>query len=390
MRIGAETIVGQHRVKEELASILASGRLGHAYLLSGPPGVGKKALALAFAEAINGVTNLNPPHPEATSAKRNWHIHPDIHLFLPMPRESSETERLERIRWMADDPYAIVDFGNRPGAGASDSKNKNAFFSIDYFNDFIRPSITLAPNEGGRSVVVIANIELMRDRVANAFLKILEEPPADVVFILVTDRFNQLLPTIVSRCQLIRCQALSKDDVKQALMSRDGHSEPDAEYLARITGGNYAMARYLDMASLKEIRSEIVDFLRAAYTLDPRPIIDIAAKWSSTLNNEAQRSVLNLMEVFLRDLIQFRATGDSAFLTNADLADVIAKFTSSLREARLDEMVSQIEEGRERFTVNIQTKVWYTVLAFRFSALMRGEDPAIPDDEPWFHMPALA
>lgn len=390
MRIGAQTIVGQQRVKEELAAILESGRLAHAYLFSGPPGVGKKALALAFAEAINGVTNLNPPHPDATSRKRNWHIHPDIHLFLPMPREHTETERNERIGWVAEDPYAIVDFGNRPGSGGADNKNRNAFYSIDYYHDRIRPSVSLSPNEGRRTVVVITNVEHMRDKVANAFLKLLEEPPPEVVFLLVTDRINQLLPTILSRCQLIRCQALSKADVKAALMERDGHPDTDAEYLARITGGNYAMARYLDMAVLKDIRSDIVAFLRAAYTLDPRPIVDIAAKWSSTLNNEAQRSVLNLMEIFLRDLIQYRATGDATLLTNADLADVIIKFTGSLPDARLEDMVAQIEEGRERFSVNVQTRVWYTVLAFRFSALMRGDDPVVPDDQPWLHLPALA
>lgn len=390
MRIGTDTIVGQNRVKEELSSILESDRLAHAYLFSGPPGVGKKALALAFAEAVNGITNLNPPHPGATSAKRNWHIHPDIHLFLPMPREHSETERLERIAMVAEDPYAVVDFGNRPGSGGSDSKNRNAFYSTDYYHDFIRPSVLLSPNEGRRTVVVIANMELMRENVANAFLKLLEEPPPDVVFLLVTDRINQLLPTITSRCQLIRCQALSKADVKEALVSRDGHSDADADYLARITGGNYALARFLDMDQLKEIRTDIVAFLRASYTLDPRPILDIAAKWSGTLNNEAQRSVLNLMEVFLRDLVQYRATGDVSFLTNADLADVITKFTGSLRDARLDDMVALIEEGRELFTVNIQTKVWYTVLAFRFSALMRGDEPVVPHDEPWLHLPALA
>ena len=389
MRIGSESVVGQKRVKEELTSILDSGRLGHAYLFSGPPGVGKKALALAFAEAINGITNLNPPHPTATSSKRNWHIHPDIHLFLPMPREHSEFERSERISMVADDPYAIVDFWNRPGGG-SYGKNRNAFYSTEFYHDSIRPRVMLSPNEGQRTVIVIANVELMRDNVANAFLKLLEEPPRDVVFLLVTDRINQLLPTILSRCQLIRCQALTHGEVKEALVSRDGRSEADADYLARVTAGNYAMARYLDMGLLAEIRSEIVAFLRASYTLDPKPILEISTRWATTLNNEAQRSVLNLMEVFLRDLIHYRATGEASLLTNADQADIIAKFTGSLRDARLDVMIDQVAEGRALFAVNIQTKVWYTVLAFRFSALMRGEDPTVPEDQPWLHMPALA
>lgn len=390
MRIGRDTIIGQNRVKDELAQILDSGRLGHAYLFSGPSGVGKKALALAFAEAINGVTHLNPPHPSATSNKRNWRIHPDIHLFLPMPAEHSVSERLERIDMLADDPYAVVDFGNRPSTGGtSDTKNRNAFFSTDYFHEEIRPSVFLKPNEGRRTVVVIANVELMKDKVANAFLKLLEEPPEDVVFLLITDQFNLLLPTIVSRCQVLRCQALSNTEIRDALIERDGRSEADAAYLARISGGNYSMARFYDLDALKQIRVDIIAFLRAAYTQDPEPIVDISTKWSTQFNNEAQRAILNLMEVFLRDLILYRASADESLLTNVDQIDVISRFVGSLSDARLDDMVEQIASGRPLFGVNIQSKVWYTVLALRFSALMRGHDTAIPDHEPWAHMPAL-
>jgi DNA polymerase-3 subunit delta' len=388
MRIGLDSIVGQHRVKEELEQILTSRRVSHAYLFAGPPGVGKKALALAFAEALNGVTNLNPPDPSATSAKSSWYTHPDVHVFLPMPSKVNENELRERVALLAKDPYAIVDFGMRPSLHSdNESKNRVAFYSVEYYHNEIRPRFALKPNEGTYSVVVLCGIEKMHEKVANAFLKSLEEPPQNVVFLLITDRFNALLPTIVSRCQTLRCQALSEDDIAHALQHRDGLDRADAEYLARISNGNYGLARYYDVETLRETRNEIVEFLRASYIQDPKPILNIALKWSQ-LNSDGQQLLLNLLEVFLRDILFFRASGDDAKITNLDQKEVIRKFVGSLQNARLEEMIQQIHDGRRLYASNVNTKIWFTVLSLRFGSLMRGQDMAITEDDAFKHLPA--
>lgn len=388
MRIGRDTIVGQQRVKEELEQILASRRISHAYLFAGPPGIGKKALALAFAEALNGVTNLNPAHESATSPKSSWYTHPDVHVFLPMPSRMNENELRDRVALLAKDPYAIVDFGLRPSLNSdAESKNRVAFYSVDYFQDDIRPRFTYKPNEGAFTVVVLCGVEKMYDKVTTAFLKNLEEPPENVVFLLITDKFNALLPTLVSRCQILRCQALSEDEISQALQQRDAVEPADAEYLARISAGNYGLARFYDVDTLRATRNEIVEYLRASYIQDPKPILNIALKWSQ-LNSDGQQLLLNLLEVFLRDILFFRASGDEAKITNIDQKEVIRKFVTSLQEARLEDMIQQIHEGRRLYLSNVNTKIWFTVLALRFGALMRGQDMAITDDKSWKHLPA--
>lgn len=389
MQIGKESILGQTRVKEELGQIIASERVSHAYLFTGPVGVGKKALALAFAEALNGIQNLNPPSESATSKKSSWIKHPDIHVFIPLPSVVSQTELRERLLMLADDPYAVIDFGLRPALGnETDSKNRNAFYSVDYYRDNIRPSMFLKPNEGRYSIVILTGIEKMQEKVANAFLKLLEEPPEDVVFLLVTDHFNHLLPTIVSRCQILRCQALTSEEISGALEHRDGRSRSDAEYLARVSAGNYSLARFYDVESLRSIRNEIVDFLRASYLLDPKPILDIALKWSTQHHSEGQQQILNLMEIFLRDLMLYRATSDETRITNLDQKEVIAKFVGSLQNARIEDMISEIHNGRQQYANNVNSKIWFTVLALRYGALMRGNDMAITDETAWKHLPA--
>src|SRR5690625_7732943 len=93
----------------------------------------------------------------------------------------------------------------------------------------------------------------MRKEAVNAFLKLLEEPSENVMFILTSSRPEQLLPTIVSRCQEIRLQALSSGDIEEGLTRYDGISREDAAYLARISDGSYSLARFYDLDELRPI-----------------------------------------------------------------------------------------------------------------------------------------
>jgi DNA polymerase III subunit delta' len=388
--IGGNAVVGQHKIRGEISKILESGRIAHAYLLAGPQGVGKTAVALSLAEAVNGIENLSQLGNSKFSSKSGWFTHPDIHVFFPMPRQHSANERTQRLQLLAEDPYAIIDFANRPGIDAdTDGKNRNAFYSADYFRETIRPSMMLKPNEGRKTVVVLLNIEKMPEKAANAFLKTLEEPGEDLMFILTTDNFNSLLPTIVSRCQILRCSGLTSEQIANGLMLHDGLSETEASYLARIAGGNYALTRFFDATTLKENRSDIVQFLRMAYTQDALGITTIATKWASKLGNEGHIGLFNMMERFLRDLAVYLASGNSELITNLDQIEVIKKFTASLKEARIYEMIDHLNRHRPMIYQNVNSRLIYTVIAIRFGWLMRGLDSPVPSTQPWNHLPAF-
>jgi DNA polymerase III subunit delta' len=387
--LGNRRIVGQAKARAQLSKSLASGRISHAYLLAGPAGVGKKALALAFAEAINGVDHLSDLKGHAFSKKSSWYSHPDINLFLPLPSTVSFDELRMRIDMLSKDPYEIVDFGLRPSiTGDDSSKNRNAFYSVKYFNEEIRKVSYYKPNEGQKNIVIITNVEKMRKEVANGFLKLLEEPGENLMFILTTDNPNILLPTILSRCQIVHCPPLSHTEIQNGLVTLDGIPAGESSYLARIAGGNYAMTRFYDTATLKTNRQAVIQFLRYAYSNDAVQITRTAASWQSDLNLEGQASVLNMLEMFIRDLMVYMQTGNSDSLINADQADVIGKFCASLKDARLDSMLQQVAFARKIIYQNVSPKLIFTVLANRFTALMRGYDMVIPGDEPWHHLPA--
>lgn len=391
---GDRRLVGQSYAREHFQRIVQSGRISHAYLLSGPPGVGKTAFALAFAEIVNGIDNLTALDSQAFSKKSSWFTHPDIHVFLPLPtsvitNNDVAAELRPRLEMLRDDPYEIVDFSLRPSlTDDENSKNLRAFYPIKYFRDEIRPSAYLKPNEGEKTVIVMTGIDSMRDETANAFLKLLEEPSEDLIFVLTTENSEALLPTIISRCQHIQLSPLKTGEIEQALIEYDGLSEEDARYLARVSGGNYAMTRFFDVDTLKNTREEIIDYLRNAYLQDAVEISRQAQDWQSQQNLEGQIALLNVMEVFLRDLMVYRSTEKQELVTNADQFEVVKNFCNTLKDARLEEMIEQVNSCKPMIYQNVQPKLIFTVLALRFSSLMRGADPEISTHDSWKHLPA--
>lgn len=195
---GDRRLVGQRQAREHLERIIHSGRISHSYLLSGPSGVGKTAFALAFAEILNGVDHLTDLGGQAFSKKSSWFTHPDIHVFLPIPTNVSVSELRSRLELLKEDPYEVVDFSLRPSITNDEhSKNRRAFYPIRYFREEIKPVCYLTPNEGHKTVVIMTNIEEMKAEAANAFLKLLEEPSEDLVFVITTQHMESLLPTII-------------------------------------------------------------------------------------------------------------------------------------------------------------------------------------------------
>lgn len=393
---GDRRLVGQQFAREQIKRILQSERISHAYLFSGSPGTGKKAFALAFAELINGIDNLTGLGDQAFSKKSSWFTHPDIHVFLPVPTSAVRNNNVEkelrpRLEMLRNDPYEIVDFSLRPSLTDDESsRNLQAFYPIDYFREHIRRAARLKPNEGRKTIIVLTDIEHMRKEAANAFLKLLEEPSENLMFLLTTSHTEALLPTILSRCQHIQLSALKTKEIEQALTAYDGLSREDASYLARVSGGNYALTRFYEVDQLKSLRTEIVDYLRASYIQDAVEITRMAQDWQGRENIEGQIAILNVLEVFLRDLLVYRATENRTLITNADQLGVIQKFCDTLHEARLQSMIEEVNKCKPMIYQYVQGKIVFTVLALRFANLMRDRDLEIASDESYKHLPAFS
>lgn len=388
---GDRRLVGQSKAKDQIQKILNSDRLSHAYMITGPEGSGKTAFALALAEAVNGIDHYTDLKGTTTTKKSSWFTHPDIHVFIPLPSKTGEGELKARLELLAEDPYEIVDFSSRPVlTDTESSKNLQAFYSISYYHEEIRPRTVYKPNEGNRTVIVITEIDTMRKESANAFLKLLEEPSDKMLFILTASKTDQLLPTIVSRCQQIRLNPLSNEEVASGLINFDGIDPDSAHFLARLAGGNYSVSRFFDPDKLKKSRVEMIDFLRFSYTQDVSEILAIIQHWNRSLNRENQIALCNSLELLLRDLFVYNETKKSELITNSDQMDIIEKFCNTITNARIDQMIEHLQHLKELLYQNVQMKYIFTSLSFRFFYLMRGLEPPISKNNSWQHMPAFS
>ena len=195
-------VPGQEKVKEMFARALREGTLSHAYLLSGPEGLAKTAFARELAVALVSGCGGCGACAECARARRG--IHPDLHVV----EREGDLIRVEQVEPVLAD-------------------------------------LSLRPFAAGRRVWVIPEVEYLHPPAASKLLKSIEEPPDHVFFLLITDRLERVLPTIVSRCQVVEFRPLSDVEVAAYLRERHGLDGVAAEALARLSTGSVERAARL-------------------------------------------------------------------------------------------------------------------------------------------------
>lgn len=373
-----DSILDQERVVDTLRRALRQDRVAHAYLLHGPEGVGKRAVAYEMARALECPEKVDEACEECTTCRKTGRmVHPDVHVHLPHPWSQEEDRDEEdigkRIQRLGENPYSAIDYVRRPSlSDPSETSNQQVYYRIDQVRqDLIQP-MSLAHGEGQYKVNILIDAEKMRDEAANAFLKLLEEPPPRTVFFLTTNRPEQLLSTIVSRCQQLRFDPLLPETIERALRDRNG-AEPDAaKMLARMADGSYSHALELaENENLMTSRELVLDFFRAAYSQRVESL-DTCVQELKNQGRERTKNVLDLMLRWVRDLLLYRTMGDEAPLVNVDQAETVARFCKNLPDADLEGMVQLVEEAVELAERNIRLPLVLTALGHGLARAMRG------------------
>jgi DNA polymerase-3 subunit delta' len=267
-----EKIIGQKETKDQLVQMVQNNRLSHALLFLGKEGNGSLSLAMAFAqyivcEKVNGKTSaavgpslFGEPAPPATNIKETVNdscgicaactkasqfIHPDIHFSYPViPRKSGDkplsTDYIKEWReFVSIHPYGnVFDWLQFIGA-----ENKQGNITADECNDINR-KISLKSFESEYKILIIWMPEYLTKN-GNKLLKLIEEPPPNTLFILVAENEEQILPTILSRTQLVKIPLLSDTDIEVALELRSSVKIDKARQIAILSEGNYREAIHL-------------------------------------------------------------------------------------------------------------------------------------------------
>src|SRR4249919_3008308 len=266
-------VIGQQDVKKHLAEMISLNRLSHALIFLGKEGCGALPLALAFAQYVSlnphakqtakeaaaslfgDVEEVAAPTIPSTPAeadafmeknlaysKASKFVHPDIHFSYPViPKKSGDKPKstdyiTEWREFIAQLPYGnAFDWLQFIGA-----ENKQGNITAEECNDIIH-KLSLKSFESEYKILVMWMPEYL-GKEGNKLLKLIEEPPADTLFILVAENEDLILPTILSRCQLIKLNVLETDEIAEALMKRGNVEAETAQQTAAIAQGNYREA----------------------------------------------------------------------------------------------------------------------------------------------------
>jgi DNA polymerase-3 subunit delta' len=319
---------------------LAAGTLGHAYLVTGPPGVGQVTLAQALAMAVNCERITPGVTPEAETApcgvcRSCRHIqrgiHPDVRV-ISLATQAAEAER---------------------------KGTRNASITIDTIRD-LKDEAYQRPNEGRKRVYLIAEAEALNDASVSALLKVLEEPPPHVLFLLVAPSAEAVLPTIRSRCQPVAMHALSRAAVAEWLVREHGADAEMAARVAALTGGRPGAALTLlaepDQAAQGEGVESFLTMVESGGIAPFRAIDALEKRWRN--GGEERAAVLTELDLWLgcwRDALLI-AVGQRALVTHRAQMARLEKFAAWPLPA-LHTALAAVEEAVVRLDRNVNPRL---------------------------------
>ena len=350
-------VIGQEKVCERLLQMTREGRLPHALMLCGPQGVGKKALAVAFAcYLLNEVREEQFSHLEPRTshlAPRTSHLendpeppmlqnlqHPDLHFTYPtikLPSMSSDHKPVsddfarEWHELVMQGPYFSMD----EWMTAMGGENQQAIITAGESDALVR-KLSLKSSQGGYKVSVIWLPERMNIECANKLLKLIEEPPQQTVFIMVCEEPDRLLETIRSRVQRIDVKQLPAETIAQALQQRRGISEEAARRISRLANGSWMKA--LEELQVGTENEQFLDLfimlMRLAYQ---RRVRDLR-KWSDTLasfGREKQKRFLTYFLHMIRENFMYNFQQEELCYMTQQEEDFARNFARFINEANI-------------------------------------------------------
>jgi len=330
-----DQLIGNDNVKHLLRRMLEAKRLPGAMLFVGEEGVGKKLFALEIAKALNcrkpqGVEGCGGCPACLRMSKFNY-------------PQSAESDDWKKIIWTDHPDVGMVVAPKRVLIVEQMRAVENA--------------ANYRPFEGAARVFIIEDADKLNDSSANALLKILEEPPHTSFIILLTSRPAQLLPTIRSRCQMIRFSPLAAEEIENYLTQNKIAVGKDARMLARVSRGSIGRAFSQDSEKFMSQRESMLKVLKALVAGDDHiQLLRSAEELNEARYKDEFEVRLDILETLIRDAWMLALEAPSTKVVNEDLLPQLAKISERLDRHRPGGWISRIEEMREQLVVNINRK----------------------------------
>jgi DNA polymerase-3 subunit delta' len=335
MMTGNWNLVGHEWAVDMLKKHVINGTTRHAYLFAGPPGLGRRTLALRFAQALNCPTPVEAGIPcgECRACKQIEAMHyADLSIIEPTIKDPNNPREL---------------------IPAPDGEIR-----IQQIRE-LQKTINLKPYQSRYRILIFLRFDQASVEASNALLKTLEEAPSYAVLILTTENPEQLLPTIISRCEVLRLRPLKIAEVQKALETR-GSETSQAKLIAHISGGRFGYAlRLIENETLLEKREERLNDLQSLISASRVEKFTYADKLSK--DKESMRQVVLIWLSYWRDVMLRTAQAETP-LVNLDRNVEIEDLAGRLDLSTARRVTSAMEDVLEKMERNVNPRLLAEVL----------------------------
>jgi len=374
-------IIGQGHIKSHLTKSASQGRIPHAQLFIGPEGSGTLPMAIAYAQYIlcGNEAGENNGGNQACNIKFEHFAHPDLHFVFPVATNSEVKSHpvsanfLKHWReFITETPYgSLFDWYNK-----IDIQNKQGQIGVDEATEIVK-SLSLKAFEGGYKVMIIWMADKMNTATANKLLKLLEEPPQKTVFILIAESQDDILQTILSRCQVLQFGPLSENAISNRLANQLNIPPNAATKIARQAQGNYNKALHLLHKSDDEMPFEewFVQWVRAAFRAkgNAAAIHDLIA-WSDTIagiGREAQKQfLLFCIDMFRQALLHNYQAQELVYMEPKVEKFKLENFAPFVNGSNINDIFKELSDALYHIERNGNAKIILTDLSIKLTRLI--------------------
>lgn len=365
-----QEVIGQTGVKGHLQEMVRQNRISHALLFLGKEGSGALPLAIAFAQYIVcQEVKKNPGAPDSCGVcpacqKAKQLMHPDIHFSYPViPKKPGDkpvsTDYISEWReFSAQLPYGnVYDWLQFIGA-----ENRQGNITAQECNDILR-KLTLKSWESEFKVLILWMPEYLGNE-GNKLLKMIEEPPTDTLFILVAENESLILPTILSRTQLVKIPAIETAAIAEALVSRAGTAPEQAQQFALMAAGNYREAFQMTRHADEDWQSQLREWLNAI--VKTGPIAQV--KWveeMSKMGREKQKQFLRYFNHLLEQAIRLRALEGAQIALPPKEEDFASRLNKIVNFAQQEAIIEELDKATYYIERNAHPKMLFHALTIR-------------------------
>jgi len=342
-----DQLIGNERVKSLLRRILETSRVPGAMLFTGEDGIGKKLFALEIAKALDCRT---PAGSEGCGKCPSC-----VRIAKFNYPQSSDSDDWKGIVWTDHPDVGMVVAPKR-------------ILLVEQMR-LIEREANYRPYEGKARVFLIEDADKLNEASANALLKVLEEPPHTSHIILLTSRPAMLLPTIRSRCQMVRFSPVSAEEIESYLLNNKIVTAADARIRARVARGSLGRAIADEFEDYVDQRKSMLAVLQALALNDDRvQLLRSAEEFNDARHKDEYESRLDILEALIRDAWLLALNAPAEGVINEDLLPELRKISAHVDSQRPADWISQIEEMREQLVVNINRKAATDALLLTMAA----------------------